>query len=456
MISALGRLLLDRGCAVSGSDLKDSPQLTRLRGAGAKVAVGHSPANVPARCDLVIASSAVPDDNLELVEARRRGLAVWDKGRALAALMSGQKGIGVAGTHGKTTTTAMVGLALAEAGLDPTVLIGGELDSYQGNVRIGRGRYFVAETDESDSSFLKLSLDTAVVTNVERDHLDHYHTFERLVQAFRQFLAAVPDDGAAVVCAEDPRLSRLAAQARAPLVTYGLGPEAEVRGVNLRLLPKGSVCEVVVRGSPAGEMTLNVPGKHNVLDALAAASVAFHAGAPWPDACRALAGFRGVRRRFERKGSFAGVTVLDDYGHHPTEVRATLEAARRAAGGRLICVFQPHRYTRTRSLCYEFGESFDLADRLILMDIYPAGEKPLPGVSAQMILDAVSSCGRGPAAVERIPDHDGVIEKLAGTLRPGDTVLTIGAGDVHRVGEGLLRKLSSGEERRTGPPGGCS
>jgi len=444
MISAVARLLLESGRQVSGSDLKDSPRLTRLRSAGASVAVGHSRENLPRRCELVIASSAIPEDNPEIREARRRRIPVWGKGRALAALMRGHRRIGVAGTHGKTTTTAMVGLALVECGLDPTVLVGGEVDAFGGNVRVGRGDFFVTETDESDGSFLELALDAAVVTNVDDDHLDHYESFRRLLQSFRQFLAGIPRGGTAAVWAEDRHLPLLARQSGAPVITYGFSEDAELRAVGTQLLPHGSTCTLTLRGRVVGDMVLAVPGRHNVLDGLAVAALAIHSGLPWADVSRALAAFRGVRRRMEGKGRAAGVTVIDDYGHHPTEVRAALEAARRASGGRLICVFQPHRYTRTRSLCYEFGESFDLADRLILLDVYPAGEPPLPGVSARLIYDCVQSCRRRPEAVEQAPDHDAAVERLVPSLLPGDTVLTVGAGDVHRVGEGILRRLCSG------------
>lgn len=442
MLSAIARVLLASGRKVSGSDINDSPRLTRIRGCGLDVRVGHSAANVPRRCGLVIASSAVPADNPELREARRRRIAVWGKGRALTALMRGRRRVGVAGTHGKTTTTAMLGLVLAGCGLDPTVLVGGEVDAFGGNVRPGCGPYFVVETDESDGSFLELCLDAAVLTNIDDDHLDRYESFRRLAQSFRQFLAGIPPGGVAAVWAEDRHLPAIARRSGVPVVTYGFGEDADLRAVNVSLLPASSSCTVTLRGRAAGDLALGVPGRHNVLNALAVAAYATHLGLPWAGISRALGDFAGVRRRLEKKGRAAGVTVVDDYGHHPAEVRATLEAARRAAGGRLICVFQPHRYTRTQNLGYEFAESFDLADELILMDIYPAGEPPLPGVSSRLILDAVNSCRRRPAVLEQVAGHDDAVESLARRLSPGDTVLTVGAGDVHRVGEDLLRKLS--------------
>ncbi len=441
MMSAIAELLLRRGIGVSGSDAKDCPALDRLRSLGATVTAGHAACNLPPGCGLLLASSAVPEDNAELEEARRRGLPVWGKGRMLRELMAGRIPVCIAGTHGKTTTTAMAALVLRDWGKDPTVLVGGVADFLPGNCAAGAGPYLVTETDESDGSFLGLAPDVAIVTNVEADHLDHYGGFVRLLDAFEAFLRLVPPSGLAVVCADDPYLPRLAERAGVPVRTYGLRSEAQFRATDLRLLPNGSEFSVLGESGLLGTLTLRVPGRHNVANALGVATAALHYGVPWEVIRSALGRFEGVKRRLEHKGRPRGITVLDDYGHHPTEVKVTLEAVRPAAEGRLICVFQPHRYSRTKNTYYEFGESFDLADQLILMDIYPAGEKPLPGVDSGLILDAVRSRGHGPRSVERIGDHQQVVDRLLGLVRPGDTVVTIGAGDVYRVGDQLISSL---------------
>jgi UDP-N-acetylmuramate--alanine ligase len=441
MMSAIAQVLHDAGWQVSGSDRADGAALRRLAALGINVHVGHDAANVPDDCALVLASSAVRPGNPELVRAGQLGIPIWDKGRILRQFMAKRRGIGVAGTHGKTTTTAMIGHILTLAGMDPLVLVGGDAVCLGGNYRPGKGAFMVTETDESDGSFLGLLPEIAVVTNADRDHLDYWGSFDRLLSGFQQFMQAVPQHGLAVICGDDRHLPQLAEAAGVPFLSYGLGESNRMRagGFDHAGQPSGSRFRVALDGVDLGPMRLTVPGRHNVLNALAASAAAMQAGVPWPVVSEALASFSGVKRRLERKGTISGISVLDDYAHHPTEVRATLAALRPQVAGRVFCVFQPHRYTRTKDVHHEFGESFDLADRLILMDIYPAGEPPITGVSSGLILEAVRA-RQQPAALH-LADPGAIVETLAGLVRPGDAVVTVGAGDVYRVGEDLMQRL---------------
>jgi UDP-N-acetylmuramate--alanine ligase len=348
----------------------------------------------------------------------------------------------VAGTHGKTTTTSMVGAVLAEGGLDPTIVVGGRVTALGSNARVGQGEFLVAEADESDGSFVKLTPTIAVVTTVDAEHLDHYGTLDAIHDAFVQFASKVPFYGAVVLCLDQPQIQMLIPRIDKRIVTYGLDSSADL--VARRLQPAGMTTrfEVLHRGTPLGECTLRVPGRHNVANALAAVAVGLELDVPFAVVRAALGAFTGVQRRFQVRGEARGVTVVDDYGHHPAEIRATLAAAKTAFDGRVVTVFQPHRYTRTRSLREEFLTAFNQADVLCMLDIYPAGEPPIPGVSAEDLADGIRAHGHRNVTYlggnrARVVDH------LLDTVRPGDVVLTLGAGDVGQLGPEMLRRLES-------------
>ena len=449
-MSGLARILLARGDEVSGSDARESRTVAALRAFGATVSIGHAAEHV-AGADTVVASTAIRESNPELVEARRRGLPVLQRAALLARLMEGRRGIAVAGTHGKTTTTSMLTRALQCCGADPSFAVGGDLNEAGSNAHHGSGPDFVAEADESDGSFLLLSPTCAIVTNVEPDHLDHYGNGDAVARAFEQFAGRLPDDGVLVVCADDPGAVALAEQVRAAgrprLVTYGESPGADLVVGDLDL--RGTGATFTVRGAllptgPAGSMSvtvrLTVPGRHNALNATAALAAGLALGHS-PDCLRTgLEGYRGVRRRFEPKGSAAGVRVYDDYAHHPTEVEATLRAARQVArSGRVLVAFQPHRYSRTAAFREAFGRSLALADEVVVMEVYGAGEEPIPGATGASVAAAVPL---PPEQVAFEPAFDAVADQLARRARPGDLVLTLGAGDVTMLGDDVLEALA--------------
>ncbi|MCL6450024.1 MAG: UDP-N-acetylmuramate--L-alanine ligase [Acetobacteraceae bacterium] len=438
-MSAIARVLMARGCQVSGSDANPSETTRALEREGAQVFEGHAARHVEG-AGTVVVSSAVPPGNPEVKRARELGIPVVPRMDMLARLMASHRGVGVAGSHGKTTTTAMVGLALLASGADPTVLVGGEVREFGGNTRVGSGEYLVAEVDESDGGFVRLKPHSVLITNVEDDHLECYGSMANMVRAFEQFLDAACS-GVRVVCRDDPRLRRMAEE-RPGVVTYGLSGEPDFVAADLRVHGLASRFRVLRRGEELGEVRLSVPGVHNVSNALGALALTASLGFPFGPAARALGGFGGVRRRFETVGRAAGVWVVDDYGHHPTEMAATLRVARSVAEGRLVCVFQPHRYTRTRQLHRELGAALSWADLLVVTDVYPAGEAPIPGVSARLVAEAAEKAGA--PAVHFVPDRAEVAGFLAQRLRPGDLVLTLGAGNVWTVGRDLLRRLEAG------------
>ena len=428
-MSAIAEILLDRGLEVSGSDAAPSATLERLRGAGARVHVGHAARQVGA-ADLLVVSSAVPADNPELEEAARRAIPVVGRGALLAELAASRRTVAVAGSHGKTTTTSMIALALEDAGGDPTAVIGGRVRALGGNARVGRGPLMVVEADESDRSFLHLAPEIAVLTSIDDEHLDAYGGMAELEGAFAAFAARVPAAGCVVFCADDARLGRLlrAASVPAPLLAYGIDePTAAVRALEVSLGAAGSRCRVAVRCGPAPaevELALRVPGRHNLQNALAALTVAARLGLP---PARVEAG---------------GVRVVDDYGHHPTEVAAAIETARLGAPGRVIVVFQPHRYTRTLRLRERFGPALALADAVILTEVYAAGESPVAGATSGAIAAAVRAVSAVP--VRCVETLDAAAVAAAGTARRGDVVLTLGAGTVGTIAPRILRSL---EER---------
>lgn len=432
-MSGIAEVLNNLGYKVSGSDVKSSEITRRLSAGGVRIFSGHRASNAEG-AQVVVVSSAVSEANPEVAYARRRGIPVILRAQMLAELGRMKKTVTVAGTHGKTTTTSLTSMALRAAGAEPTMIIGGQLKNIRSNAKLGVGEYLVAEADESDGSFLFLTPLVAVVTNVDDDHLDHYKTMKALQDAFVAHLERLPFYGAAVLCADDAALMSLRPRVTRPVITFGFGPGADWRARNVRMTKDGSVCDVHHRGRKALTLRLNVPGRHNVSNALGALAAGAFLGFDLRRLARGLSEFRGVGRRLDRLGSAGGVEFVDDYGHHPTEVRTTLAAvAGLWKAGRVIVIFQPHRFSRTKLLAREFGPALRAADFSYIMDIYPAGEKPIKGVSSKLILDSMK---KARAAGAPFP---GALE-LAKQLKPGDVVLTLGAGDVWKVGEDLLRR----------------
>ncbi len=448
-MSGIAELLANLGYTVSGSDQKRSEQTDRLATLGVSVAHGHAADHVHG-ADVVVVSSAVRADNPEVVEARARAIPVIPRAEMLAELMRLRSGIAVAGAHGKTSTTSMIALALERAGLDPTAVIGGRLRAFGSNARLGRGEYMVAEADESDRSFLKLSPTIAVITNVDREHMEAYGGFEDLQQAFVEFANKVPFYGAVIACADDAELARLLPRMTRRVITYGIESAAAVGATDVRLHGFGSTCTVVRRpvsvassDGPAsvalGPLQLQVPGRHSVLNALAAVSVGLELGVPFDVLAAALAAFQGAERRFERRGVVHGITVVDDYGHHPTEIAAVIAAARAAAPVRVVVAFQPHRYSRTAQLMPEFAAALAAADEVVLTDIYPAGEEPIPGVDVEALAAAVNRRRARPVSVVRALDR--VAPAVAALAAPGDLVITLGAGSIGGVATQVVLEL---------------
>ena len=438
-MSGIAEILLTMGYAVSGSDLRRSPVTERLVGMGARIFEGHVAANAAAS-DVVVTSSAVGQENPEVVEARARKIPVIQRAEMLAELMRLKYGIAIAGMHGKTTTTSMVAAVLAGGGLDPTVVVGGRVNALGSNARLGNSQYLVAEADESDRSFLKLSPVLGVVTNLDREHMDCYRDMADVEGAFVEFMDRMPFYGATTACVDDPLLRAVLPRVRRRVYTYGESAEADFR---LEMLPKAGDCHasfaVNYHGLLMGPFSLHVPGRHNVLNATAAVAVGVQLGVAPEQIAEGLGTFLGVDRRFQVKGVARGVTVVDDYGHHPTEIRATLQAARECGFGRVLVLFQPHRYTRTRDLMGEFAEAFRGADRVEVLDIYSASEEPIAGVDAGALVRAVAA-GSGGEVGYAVSMGAGV-EKLVGSAREGDLVMTLGAGSVSQAGGMVLEGL---------------
>src|SRR5262245_6687596 len=440
-MSGIAEILLNLGYAVTGSDQRRNDATERLERLGVKLFIGHAPTHVEG-AHVVVYSSAVSRDNVEVREARLQGIPVIARAEMLAELMRLKYGIAVAGTHGKTTTTSMVGAVLAEGHYDPTIVVGGRVTSLGANVRLGQGDYLVAEADESDGSFLKLQPTIAVVTTIDAEHLDHYGTLEAIRDAFAAFINKVPFYGAAVLCFDQPNIRMLIPRIEKRIVTYGLESGADLVARHVRMSGMTAGFEVFQRGTRVGACTLQIPGRHNVLNALAAIAVGFDLEIPFATIARALAGFAGVQRRFQVRGTAGGVTVVDDYGHHPAEIRATLAAAKAGFDCRIVTVFQPHRYTRTQHLRQEFLTAFDEADVLVVMDIYAAGEAPIPGVSASDLAEGIRAHGHRNVTYLG-SDRTRVAAHVCEISRPGDLVLTLGAGDVSQLGPDILRRLEA-------------
>ena len=431
-MSAIARILAQRGHIVSGSDLHEGRAVTALRALGVRIGVGHDADHV-GDAEVVVISTAVPESNPEVVAARARGIPVVPRARMLADILSGDRAVLVAGTHGKTTTTSMIVVSLHAAGVDPTFAIGGELNEAGTNAHAGSDPVAVAEADESDRSFLAYEPDIAIVTNVELDHPEVYGGLEDVLDAFVAFLARRRPGGHAVICIDDPGARALLARIDGPVTTYGTSADADVR-----IVQRDGTTQILIAGT-ARPIELAVPGDHNLLNAAAAVAAAHLLGAPVDAALEGLSRFRGAARRFQHLGEVDGVLVVDDYAHHPTELRATLAAARTLDPGRVICVVQPHRYSRTAMLGEELGRAAAGADLVVVTEVYGAGEDPVPGVNGLLVARAAEAAG---ARVRHEPHLASVADALADEVRPGDLVLVTGAGDVGQVGPALLTRLT--------------
>ncbi|HVB87640.1 MAG TPA: UDP-N-acetylmuramate--L-alanine ligase [Candidatus Dormibacteraeota bacterium] len=440
-MSGIAEVLLSIGYGVSGSDLKSSPVVERLRKLGATIYEGHRAENVHG-AHVVVVSSAVPAANPEVVEAHRLKIPVIPRAEMLAELMRLKFGIAVAGAHGKTTTTSMVAAVLGAAGLDPTFVVGGRVNQAGSNARVGQSEYMVVEADESDRSFLLLAPVVAVVTTIDREHLDHYKSLEEIQDVFLQFVNRVPFYGSVVLCVDEPNVQAILSRVRRPVITYGTSSQADLQITDVQLLGLSSEFRLSYHGEDLGLFRLPAPpGIHNVRNATAAAAVALALNVPADLIRSGLEHFSGVGRRFEIKGCYNGVALIDDYGHHPAEIRATLEAARGCGYKRLLVLFQPHRYSRTQQLWDDFCHSFNQADVLVLTDIYAAGEAPIDGINSERLAAAISSAGH--KSVVYSSTLQGGIEFMLQEARPGDAVLTIGAGSVGRVTDELAMLLES-------------
>ena len=432
-------LLLATPLEISGCDLARSDVTARLEKLGAKISIGHDPGHL-ASADLVVISSAVAESNAEVTAARARGIPVIRRAEMLGEIMRLKQGVAVAGTHGKTTTTSLTGMVLTEAGFDPTIVVGGQVHILGTNARLGKGDYLVAEADEYDRSFLELTPVVAVITNLEADHLDTYRDLDDILDAFATFANRVPFFGAVVACVDDAGVRRLLPRIKKRVVTYGESPEALLAAKSVRLEATSTMFDVwdAAEGR-LGSVRLRLPGKHNVANALAAIAVGRELLIPFETIARALAAFTGVVRRFELKGERDGVLVVDDYAHHPTEIRATLAAARQVyPERRLVALFQPHLFTRTRDFTEDFGTALAAADVNIVMDVYPSRERPIPGVTGELVANAARRAGQTRVIYTR--DKKRVVDCLEQTLRPGDLLVTLGAGDVVKFGEEYLKR----------------
>ncbi|MFQ5701751.1 MAG: UDP-N-acetylmuramate--L-alanine ligase [Acidobacteriota bacterium] len=435
-MSGIAEVLLNLNFTVTGSDLSSTPVTERLRELGIHVSYTHAPGNI-AGADVLVTSSAVKRDNPEVVEARLRKVPVIPRAEMLSELMRMKYGVAIAGSHGKTSTTSMVAQVLSGAGMDPTIIIGGRLNILGSSAKVGRGEFMVAEADESDGSFLRLAPTIAVVTSISEEHLDHYGTMESLVNAFVGFLNKVPFYGAGVVCLDDPHIREIMPRLTRPQLTYGLESQADLVGTRIEMNEFHSRFEVIFRGRWLGDVHLNVPGRHSISNALAAILVGLEFDIKFDEIAEHLGHFSGADRRFQLRGVAGDIMVVDDYGHHPVEIRATLAAAREAGKRRIVVVFQPHRYSRVRALAEQFTRSFDQADVLIVTPIYRAGEKPIPGVTGEALAQAIKRNGHGDTSYAN--DFDEATRLLRRKARRGDLVITLGAGDVWKVAEAFLK-----------------
>ena len=444
-MSALAYVLVKRGFEITGSDLQVGHMAYELAEAGAMVYMGHDDCQIEG-ADAIVVSTAIPETNPELAAARQKNLPVLHRSDVLKELLNGKgvKGVAVAGAHGKTTTSAMIGVIAAEAGIDPTVVIGGDVASLGGNARNGESEWVIAEADESDGSFLKFTPFIPVITNIEDDHLDHYGTEENIYQAFKEYLSHMREGGTAVLCLDNVKVQRLAKETEREFVTYGLTEECIYQAKNIRHSIDGTDYELYHKGEKLTDVHLIVPGRHNVLNSLGAFAAAMLMGIAPDVIVVALAKFSGAKRRFETKGKENGIWVVDDYAHHPTEIAATLQAAKETGARRIVCVFQPHRYTRTKLLYDEFCNCFGNCDKLILTHIYSAGEQPIPGISSKLLAESVQqTTGQDVVFIDSFAR---VEEYLYKNCEKGDLVITMGAGDVFKIGEELVKEFQEVEK----------
>lgn len=437
-MSGLAEILRTLEFDVSGSDMKKGENTGRLERLGVKILIGHRAENVEG-ADVVVFSSAIRPENPEMLEAHARGMPVIPRAEMLAELMRVKYGVAIAGSHGKTTTTSLVATVLRAAGFDPTVVVGGRMAALGSNARLGAGDLLVAEADESDGSFLRLQPTVAVVTNIDPEHLDYYGTHEALKAAFVEFLEHVPFYGLAVLCLDHPDVQDLLPQIRRRHVTYGLSPQADYCAKHIRYRGLATTFMAYRRSEPLGEFAVKMPGNHNVLNCLATIAVADELEVPIDVMKESLATFHGVARRFTVTHEVAGITLVDDYGHHPAEVRATLDAARKVFDQRVLVAFQPHRYTRTETLFEEFTRCFNVADFVLLADIYGAGEKPIPGITSERLAAAIAE--HGHHAVHYEPSREEIVRRLGDEAQPGDVVIALGAGDINKLLDDVAARI---------------
>ncbi|KHM51499.1 UDP-N-acetylmuramate--L-alanine ligase [Anaerovibrio lipolyticus DSM 3074] len=437
-MSALAKILVEKGYNVSGSDVKESVMTGILRDLGAKVFIGQRAENVQ-DTEAVVVSSAIRENNPEVVEAKRLGLKRLHRSDVNAFLINNSKGIAVAGAHGKTTTTSMLGVSLDYEGVSPSIIIGGEVDYLGSNAKLGKSDYLVSEADESDGTFLKYYPYIGIVTNVENDHMDHYGTMENIIKAFTQFLNQIREDGWGVVCFDNENIRNIIKNVNRKIVSYAIDHEADYVAANIKADASGTSFDVIHKGENLGTVKLNVPGRHNVLNAMACVVTGITLGQSVAQMAEGLTMFNGAKRRFQTKGKAQGVWVVDDYAHHPTEIATTLKAARQTQPKRLVCAFQPHRYSRTQLLQKEYGSCFKDADLLVLTDVYSAGEDPIPGVDGELLVKEVAE-QTGQKTVY-IKDKKEIAAYLKSIAQEGDLIMTMGAGDIVKCGEELVELL---------------
>jgi UDP-N-acetylmuramate--alanine ligase len=449
-MSGIAEVLLNLGFGVSGSDLRRSDTTDRLERLGAVITEGHSRTNIR-DADVVVYSSAVDVSNEELVEASKMEIPTIPRAEMLAELMRLKYAITIGGSHGKTTTTSIVASVLAHGGLDPTVVVGGKLKAFHSNARLGSSRYIVAEADESDGGFVQLPSTVAVITNIDREHMDFYGDLDEVKEAFIQYANKVPFYGSVIICLDDDNIRDIVPEIKRRKVTYSLSQPADITARVIERNPRGTKFQVYLQGEPSTEITVCIPGDHLVQNALAAVAVGLEMNLPIEVIKQGIELFEGVGRRFEIKGEAADVVVVDDYGHHPSEIAATVRAARESFARRLFVLFQPHRYSRTQAAAKQFGTCFEGAYRIYITDIYPAGEKPLAGVSADTIIRQVRR--QSKADIRYVPSLEAMVEETTSAVAPGDMVLLLGAGDITRIGETLLDCIKDKERLDVGGPG---
>jgi UDP-N-acetylmuramate--alanine ligase len=444
-MSGIAEVLLNLGYEVSGSDIRETEITRRLEQLGARISYQHRRENIEG-AEVIVVSAAIKEGNPEVQSAAEKLIPVISRAEMLAELMRMKYGVAVAGTHGKTTTTSLIATVLAHAGLDPTVVIGGKLNSIGSNAKLGQGDFLVAEADESDGSFLKLLPTIAVVTNIDAEHLDYYQGLEQIKETFLQFIDRIPFFGLAVLCLDQENVQSLIPQLQKRFTTYGLSSQADFQAKEMSFDGPRTSFELVHRGKDMGRLMVQMPGVHNVYNVLATAATAFELDLDFKTVQEALAGFSGIQRRFQRKAKIEDILVFDDYGHHPTEIKATLRAAKSGWRRRIVVLFQPHRYTRTKALFDDFLTAFYEADVLVITDIYPAGEEEIEGVHARRLFEGIRE--HGHRDVHYISDRHDILQYLSTVIVPGDLVITLGAGDIWRVGEDLIEEL--GRKFKTG------